>query len=94
MQLAERKSEKVNGNEVAQSVQAGECEGIQNSDFKEILEKVTESETLAEDQIDQSWTWASQVERAQATESTEILEKVQEEQVRDSERLRGSISSG
>jgi hypothetical protein len=78
--IVERKGRKVDENECAQSVQASECEGNKNSD----LEKVTESETFAEEQTEQSWTrGASQVQRAQTTDSTE--EKVQEEQVHGSD---------
>jgi len=88
IQIAERKSEKVNGNEVAHSVQAGECEGNQNSDFNEILDKVTESETHAEDQTEQSWTrGASSVQRALTTDST--AERVQEAQVYESDENEG-----
>jgi hypothetical protein len=84
MQLAGRKSEKVNGNEVALSVTAIECGENQNSD----LEKVSESETIADDQTEQSWTrGASHIQRAQIADSTE--EKVQEEQVHGRDQIEG-----
>ncbi len=83
IQLAGRKAHE---NVVAWFFHSIECKENQNSDFKEV---VTESETFAEEQIDQSYTGASPVQRAQTTESTEILEKVQEEQVHGSDQIEG-----
>ncbi len=71
--LPEINSRKVNRNEVAQSLQASEYEDNQNSYFNETLERVTESETFAEEQTNQSFT----VQTTDATGSSENVRAIQ-----------------